>query len=182
MRCWLQTERLAIVWHFVFVFTCFYLQPSASYKVDKATLDPLSFPRHTGIREATLLLVREKSGRYTLLREPLFLDRCIVCTEADWEDYFEVQEISSKETFIFKVRVYALSLLISQIPTHKFKYAFLNLSGRGRCPNQTMVHPAAVPFAGNGRLAKETQRTCQHYDQRDDDALLICLRYLRYEH
>lgn len=26
-----------------------------------------------------------------------------MCTEADWEDYFEVQEISSKDTFIFKV-------------------------------------------------------------------------------
>lgn len=50
-----------------------------------------------------MLLVREKSGRYTVLREPLFLDRCIVCTEAEWEDYFEVHEISSKETFIFKV-------------------------------------------------------------------------------
>lgn len=49
--------------------------------------------------------MREKSGRYTLLREPLYLDRCIVCTEADWEDYFELQEISSKETFIFKVCV-----------------------------------------------------------------------------
>lgn len=82
-----------------------FVQPSAAYKGDKALVEPLSFPRHTGIREATLLLVREKSGRYTLLREPLFLDRCIVCTEADWEDYFELQEISSKETFIFKVRV-----------------------------------------------------------------------------
>lgn len=47
--------------------------------------------------------MREKSGRYTLLREPLFLDRCIVCTESDWEEYFEVQDISSKDTFIFKV-------------------------------------------------------------------------------
>ncbi|KAG4071185.1 hypothetical protein HA402_001175 [Bradysia odoriphaga] len=77
-------------------------KPSATYKVDKVLNEQLNFPRHTGIREASLLLVREKSGRYTLLREPLFLDRCIVCTEADWEDYFEVQEISSKDTFIFK--------------------------------------------------------------------------------
>lgn len=62
----------------------------------------MNFPKHTGIREATLLLVREKSSRYTVMREPLFLDRCIVSTEAEWEDYFEVHEISSKETFIFK--------------------------------------------------------------------------------
>ncbi len=80
-----------------------HIQPTATYKVEKVLNDQLNFPRHTGIREASLLLVREKSGRYTLLREPLFLDRCIVCTEADWEDYFEVQEISSKDTFIFKV-------------------------------------------------------------------------------
>lgn len=90
-------------------------QPSGAYKADKALSEPLSFPRHTGIREATLLLVREKSGRYTLLREPLFLDRCIVCTEADWEDYFELQEISSKETFIFKVRVVAMSRTTKRI-------------------------------------------------------------------
>ncbi|XP_055530137.1 uncharacterized protein LOC129721506 [Wyeomyia smithii] len=77
-------------------------KPSPSYKPDRAQSELLSFPRHTGIREASLLLVREKNGRYTLLREPLFLDRCIVCTENDWEDYFEVQEILSKESFIFK--------------------------------------------------------------------------------
>lgn len=78
-------------------------QPTASYKADRALTETLSFPRHTGIREASLLLVREKGGRYTLLREPLFLDRCVVCSEHDWEDYFEVQEILSKESFIFKV-------------------------------------------------------------------------------
>lgn len=49
------------------------------------------------------MLVREKGGRYTLVREPLYLDRCVVCTEADWEDYFEVQEIATKDTYIFKV-------------------------------------------------------------------------------
>ncbi|XP_065086428.1 uncharacterized protein RhoGEF64C [Ochlerotatus camptorhynchus] len=77
-------------------------KPSPSYKPDRASTELLNFPRHAGIREASLLLVREKNGRYTLLREPLYLDRCIVCTEHDWEDYFEVQEILSKESFIFK--------------------------------------------------------------------------------
>lgn len=64
--------------------------------------DDSLFPRHTGIKEATLLLVKEKLGRYSLLREPLYLDKCIVCCETDLEDYFEIQELSSKETFIFK--------------------------------------------------------------------------------
>lgn len=80
-----------------------YLQPSLNYRADRALNEPLNFPRHTGIREASLLLVREKSGRYTLLRDPLYLDRCVICSEADWADYFEVQEISTKDTFIFKV-------------------------------------------------------------------------------
>lgn len=65
--------------------------------------DKLNFPKHTGIREASLLVVKEKCGRYALIREPLYLDRCVVCSEADWDEYFEIQEISSKDTFIFKV-------------------------------------------------------------------------------
>ncbi|XP_078048325.1 rho guanine nucleotide exchange factor at 64C isoform X2 [Augochlora pura] len=64
--------------------------------------DESLFPRYIGIKEATLLLVKEKFGRYSLLREPLYLDKCIVCCETDLEDYFEVQELYSKETFIFK--------------------------------------------------------------------------------
>ncbi|XP_015115447.1 uncharacterized protein LOC107040044 [Diachasma alloeum] len=67
-----------------------------------ATNDDSLFPRQIGIKEATLLLVKEKIGRYSLLREPLYLDKCIVCCETDLEDYFEIQELSSKETFIFK--------------------------------------------------------------------------------
>ncbi|EDV39010.2 uncharacterized protein Dana_GF25091, isoform D [Drosophila ananassae] len=77
-------------------------KPSANYRAEKAMSEKLNFPKHTGIREASLLLVKEKCGRYTLIREPLYLDRCVVCSEADCDDYFEVQEISSKDTFIFK--------------------------------------------------------------------------------
>lgn len=63
----------------------------------------MNFPKHNGLKEAVLLLVREKSGRYSLHRDPLYLDRCVVCTESEWAEYFEVHEISSKDTFIFKV-------------------------------------------------------------------------------
>ena len=37
-------------------------------------------------------------------QDPLPLDRCIVCCEPDWEDYFEIQEFVNKESFVFKVR------------------------------------------------------------------------------
>ncbi|XP_017956481.1 uncharacterized protein LOC108651367 [Drosophila navojoa] len=77
-------------------------KPSTNYRAEQAMSDKLNFPKHNGIREASLLMVKEKCGRYTLTREPLYLDRCVVCSEADWDDYFEVQEISSKDTFIFK--------------------------------------------------------------------------------
>lgn len=142
-------------------------QPTEDYRPDP-TEDALMFPRRTGLREATLLLLKEKCGRYTQLRvssrvkfpdgckknvliwylldlnvwiavftsvqndigtcnifhlyshcsvwnipikfllifqEPLYLDKCIVCSEVDWEDYFEVQELISKDTFIFKVSI-----------------------------------------------------------------------------
>ncbi|CAH1398216.1 unnamed protein product [Nezara viridula] len=75
-------------------------KPTDDYQPD--TDDPLVFPRQNGIRDATLVLMKEKGGRYSLLREPLFLDRCIVCTEGDLEDYFEVQELPTKDSYIFK--------------------------------------------------------------------------------
>ncbi|XP_046396649.1 uncharacterized protein LOC124163642 [Ischnura elegans] len=62
----------------------------------------LMFPRDTGIKEAALVLVKEKCNRYSLLREPMYLDRCIICKEMDWDDCFEVQELSTKDTYIFK--------------------------------------------------------------------------------
>lgn len=57
----------------------------------------------SGVREAALLLVREKAGRYTLQREPLFLDRCVVAADHEPEHFFEVHEITSKDSYIFKV-------------------------------------------------------------------------------
>lgn len=42
-------------------------KPNSKYKTDPAE-DELSFPTKTGVREATLLLVKEKGGRYTLIR------------------------------------------------------------------------------------------------------------------
>nr|CAH7718946.1 unnamed protein product [Callosobruchus chinensis] len=56
----------------------------------------------SGAREAALLLVRDKNGRYSLLREPLYLDRCIIAADPSWQSYFEVQELLGKDTFIFK--------------------------------------------------------------------------------
>ena len=63
------------------------------------------FPRETGCREAALILLKEKGLRYTPLREPLLLGRCVLCWEQEWDDCFEVTEFSTKESFIFKVRV-----------------------------------------------------------------------------
>jgi hypothetical protein len=42
-------------------------QPTEDYRPDP-TEDSLMFPRRTGLREATLLLLKEKCGRYTQLR------------------------------------------------------------------------------------------------------------------
>lgn len=42
-----------------------FLQPNAE---DLEFNDDSLFPRHIGIKEATLLLVKEKFGRYSLLR------------------------------------------------------------------------------------------------------------------
>lgn len=63
----------------------------------------LVFSRPSVAREAALLLVRDKNGRYSLLRDPLYLDRCVIAADPAWQSYFEVQELLGKDTFIFKV-------------------------------------------------------------------------------
>lgn len=66
----------------------------------------VNFPRYTTNKETAFLLIREKSGRYTLYHEPFYLDRCVICTESDSTEYFEVHEILSKDSFIFKVNIF----------------------------------------------------------------------------
>ena len=62
------------------------------------------FPREAGgCKEAALILLKEKGLRYSPVREPLLLGRCIICWEKDWDDCFEITEFTSKESFIFKV-------------------------------------------------------------------------------
>lgn len=71
---------------------------------DKTEENGLVFsPKNSRVREAALLLVRDKNGRYSLLREPLYLDRCVIAADPAWQSYFEVQELLNKDTFIFKV-------------------------------------------------------------------------------
>lgn len=67
----------------------------------------MTFSKPSGFKEAVLLLVREKSSRYSLFREPFYLDRCVICTESEWAEYFEVHEIPTKDSFIFKVSDFA---------------------------------------------------------------------------
>ncbi|CAH1716989.1 unnamed protein product [Aphis gossypii] len=74
-------------------------KPNENYNPDA---DDIAFPRQNGIRDASLVLLKEKSGRISLLREPMYLDRCVVCCESDWDDYFELHEITTKDTYILK--------------------------------------------------------------------------------
>ncbi|KAJ8935314.1 hypothetical protein NQ318_019482 [Aromia moschata] len=74
---------------------------SPSKSGDRTEGNELIFARHC-VREAALLLVRDKNGRYSLLRDPLYLDRCVIAADPAWQSYFEVQELLGKDTFIFK--------------------------------------------------------------------------------
>lgn len=74
-------------------------------QVSKITPDHkfVNFPKYSSNKEAAFLLIREKSGRFSMYREPFYLDRCVICTESGLVEYFEVHEISSKDSFVFKV-------------------------------------------------------------------------------
>lgn len=60
------------------------------------------FGRETGCREAALIILKEKGMRYSPVREPLMLDKCVICWEQEWDDCFEVTEFTTKESYIFK--------------------------------------------------------------------------------
>lgn len=53
---------------FQFVFAGFPWRPLWFQAADSPVDAPLHFPAHSGVRAATLLLLKEKCGRYSLLR------------------------------------------------------------------------------------------------------------------
>ncbi|XP_041857800.1 uncharacterized protein si:dkey-91i10.2 [Melanotaenia boesemani] len=54
------------------------------------------------IRDGVLVLIKDKSsGKFTVLREPIRLGNCVVSTDPDSEDTFEVLDIR-RESFVFR--------------------------------------------------------------------------------
>ncbi|XP_005049650.1 PREDICTED: uncharacterized protein LOC101821664 [Ficedula albicollis] len=54
------------------------------------------------VKDAVLVLIRDKNnGKFHLLREPLRLSNCIVSTDPDCDDTFELMEIR-REAFVFR--------------------------------------------------------------------------------
>ncbi|CAG2175863.1 unnamed protein product, partial [Oppiella nova] len=61
------------------------------------------FPRdNTGINDSVLLLIKEKLGRYALCKEIMNLKSCVVSSESDGDDMFEIHEQITKESLLFK--------------------------------------------------------------------------------
>lgn len=69
---------------------------------DDGECGDLLFPCESDITDAAVVLLRKKlNGRYTLLKDPLFLDMCIVSKESDVKDAFEIVSVG-KESYLFK--------------------------------------------------------------------------------
>lgn len=77
-------------------------KPNSNYRPDLMQESSILFPRNTGIRDATLLLMKEKNGRYTLAREPLHLGSCVISSDLEDEDIIEIQEYTTKESIFLK--------------------------------------------------------------------------------
>ena len=101
----------------------------------------LQFPRETGCREAALILLKEKGMRYSPAREPLLLDKCVICWEHEWDDCFEVTEFSTKESYIFKVRsqICPVTLLVRKTVTVLFGNPLLNVPVYGQLRISTLT-------------------------------------------
>ncbi|XP_035206790.1 serine-rich adhesin for platelets-like isoform X2 [Stegodyphus dumicola] len=77
-------------------------KPNNNYRPDLAQENSILFPRNTGIQDATLLLMKEKNGRYSLARDPLHLGSCVISAEMEDEDIIEIQEYTTKESIFLK--------------------------------------------------------------------------------
>jgi len=63
--------------------------------------EPL-FPGEGDVTDAAVVLLRKKmSGKYTLFKEPLYLDMCVIYRDCDRKDAFEIMSIG-KETYVFR--------------------------------------------------------------------------------
>ena len=56
----------------------------------------------SSVAEAVAAPVKEKAGRYSLVREPLFLEKCVVVWDPEWDDCFEVSEFGSREGAVLR--------------------------------------------------------------------------------
>ncbi|XP_013390442.1 myosin-M heavy chain-like isoform X1 [Lingula anatina] len=67
------------------------------------TLDEVMlFPRpHTVPQQAALVIIREKGGRFQSIREPMYLDKCVVAIDPELPEVFEIHEMA-KDVFLFK--------------------------------------------------------------------------------
>ncbi|XP_020907959.1 uncharacterized protein LOC110246012 [Exaiptasia diaphana] len=60
------------------------------------------FPSDAEATDAALVMLKKKmNGKYTLFKEPLSLNSCIVCKDSDHKDCFEIINMA-RETYVFK--------------------------------------------------------------------------------
>jgi len=67
---------------------------------DMSSPTKLIFPIER-IKEAVLLLLREKTSRFSTVRDPIYLGKTVIHTDPD-TDCFEIQEFGAKESLLFK--------------------------------------------------------------------------------
>ncbi|GIX70544.1 myosin-M heavy chain [Caerostris extrusa] len=78
-------------------------KPNSNYRPESSLTDnSVLFPKNTGIRDASLVLMKEKNGRFVVVREPLYLGNCVISCDSDSEDVFEIQEYTTKEAYLLK--------------------------------------------------------------------------------
>ncbi|BES87317.1 RhoGEF domain [Nesidiocoris tenuis] len=74
--------------------------PTEGYKPEG---DAPTLNNNTGIREAALVLVKDHMGKYSLIRDPLYLDKCVVSrVQQAQEEGIEVRSVMSEENYYFQ--------------------------------------------------------------------------------
>ncbi|XP_064598427.1 myosin-M heavy chain-like [Liolophura sinensis] len=76
-----------------------------------------SSPKSTPVAQAALVLLREKGGKYVMVRDPFFLEKCVILESSDSSEMFEILDNNNGETYVFKTE----SLSESQVWVYHLK-------------------------------------------------------------
>ncbi|XP_077997925.1 uncharacterized protein LOC144451041 [Glandiceps talaboti] len=104
-QAWQRVKKSDLQFKAVHVILALHGQNVRDYKLPDEDEDDnkLMFPRDTLIKQAALVIFRDRTNeKFTLHKDPVMLERCVVSSEIGSHEMFEIIDMSTNEVLVFK--------------------------------------------------------------------------------